>query len=461
MPTVVDAAIATTEATTRKIDEAPPFAGDFTADLPLLRDLLAAERDAVAALPPVAERGGAVRAAAGALSTSALAVRQLFLRHHGETLYQELTDGLRQAPRLNELAAAAADRIPGLVPTAAELVAERRFPQVHKEGRERELGVLFWSFLRSPRAGRHLQHTMLQPTPRALAELPAFRARGFADLGVATVERRDGIGEVTLRNTAYLNAEDDEAVEALETAVDLALLDDGIGVGVLRGAPMTHPRYEGRRVFSAGINLTHLYHGRISLLDFLLRRELGYISKFFRGLAGPLQYDGDWEPAAEKPWVGAVDTFAIGGGTQITLVLDHVVAERDAYFSLPALQEGIIPGASNLRLPRLAGARLARQAIFANRRIAAASADGRLLCDETAAPEDMDAAVTAAASRLDNPAVSANRRMVHLGEEPPATFRRYMAGYALEQSRRLYSADLIANLERTWIARSTGREQTR
>ena len=47
---------------------------------------------------------------------------------------------------------------------------------------------------------------------------------------------------------------------------------------------MTHPRYRGRRVFSAGINLKALHVGGISLLDFLLRRELGYISKLMRGI---------------------------------------------------------------------------------------------------------------------------------------------------------------------------------
>jgi thioesterase DpgC len=458
MLTVMDAASASADTATRRIETAPAPTGDFDTDLLRLGELLDQERGALDGLPSAADRNPTEATAAGRLRGAGLTLRQTFVRLHANALYQRLTDDRRLSPRLNELAAAAAELLPGLVPTAEELTQERKRIQVHKEGREAELGVLFWGFLRSPDSGRHLQHTMLQPTARAVAALPDFKATGFADLGVATVRRDQGIGEVTLRNSAYLNAEDDEAVEALETAVDLALLDDGIAVGVLRGAEMTHPRYAGRRVFSAGINLTHLYHGQISLLDFLLRRELGYISKFYRGLAGPQQFDGEWEPSVEKPWVGAVDTFAIGGGTQITLVLDHVVAEQDSYFSLPALQEGIIPGVSNLRLPRVAGARLARQAIFADRRIAAGSEAGRLLCDETAPPERMDATVAAAANRLANPAVIANRRMVHLGEEPVDTFRGYMAGYALEQSRRLYSADLIANLERTWIARNPRRE---
>ena len=52
-----------------------------------------------------------------------------------------------------------------------------------------------------------------------------------------------------------------------------ALLDPAVRVGVLRGGEMSHPRYRGKRVFSAGINLKSLHAGEISLVDFLLRRD--------------------------------------------------------------------------------------------------------------------------------------------------------------------------------------------
>lgn len=79
--------------------------------------------------------------------------------------------------------------------------------------------------------------------------------------------------------------------------------------------------------------------------------------------------------------------------------------------------------------------------------------EAALLCDEIVPADRMDQAVEAAASRLDNPAVPANRRMLRLAEEPVDVFRSYMAEYALEQTRRLYSADLVTNLESSWIAR--------
>lgn len=125
---------------------------------------------------------------------------------------------------------------------------------------------------------------MRKPTRRALDLLPEFRRTGRLRLGAVDIERGgDGGARLTVVNNHCLNAEDNRHVEDMETAVDLTLLDPGVKVGVLRGGVMDHPRYQGRRVFSAGINLAHLHEGRISYVDFLLRRELGYIAKLLRG----------------------------------------------------------------------------------------------------------------------------------------------------------------------------------
>ena len=73
--------------------------------------------------------------------------------------------------------------------------------------------------------------------------------------------------------------------------------------------------------------------------------------------------------------------------------MDHVIAERGCRLYLPARKEGIIPGASNLRLPRFVGDRLARQAILSGREFEAGTPDGDLLCDEIVEPGEMDAAI--------------------------------------------------------------------
>ena len=239
-----------------------------------------------------------------------------------------------------------------------------------------------------------------------------------------------------------LNAEDIQQVEAMETAVDLALLDPAVQVGVVRGGEMSHPRYLGKRVFSAGIDLKALHAGRISLVDFLLRRELGYLHKVIRGVLVPGA--ASWRsPLVEKPWVAVVEGFAIGGGAQLLLLFDHVIAASDAYISLPAAHEGIVPGAANLRLTRCAGTRLSRQIILQGRRVWASEPAARLLVDEVVEPHDLDSAIEQSTERLRGSAVIANRRMLNLAEEPPQQFLGYMAEFALLQAVRLYSDDVI------------------
>src|SRR5581483_4320387 len=118
-------------------------------------------------------------------------------------------------------------------------------------------------FLADPRTGRHLVETMLLPTPLAREHLDELRTNGSVDLGAARVTRHGPAGVLELCNPRHLNAEDGTTLAAAEAAVDLVLLDPEIEVGVFRGGVVEHPRYAGERPFGAGINLTHLYHGRI------------------------------------------------------------------------------------------------------------------------------------------------------------------------------------------------------
>jgi thioesterase DpgC len=301
--------------------------------------------------------------------------------------------------------------------------------------------------LADPAAGAHLVDSMLRPTPEALERLDDFRANGVADLGAAHLRREGGAGVLELRNPRHLNAEDDGTLPATEVAVDLALLDPGIEIGVFRGGVVEHPRYAGRRIFGAGINLTLLYRGRVSY-GFYMVRDLGYVNKLYRGLSGP-------EPV-EKLWLAAVETYAIGGACQLLHVMDHVIAERGARLLLPARKEGIIPGASNLRLPRAVGARLARQAILSGREFVAGTPEGDLLVDETVEPGDMDAAIDARVEALTSSGLvnaAANRRALRVGEEPLEVFREYMAVYAREQAVCHLSPALVENLERNWNAK--------
>lgn len=371
-------------------------------------------------------------------------LRAAFVEAHAEELYAELTGGRTRYLRIDELVHAAALAFPGLVPTEEQMAAERARPQAEKEGREIDQGIFLRGILRAPKAGPHLLDAMLRPTARAQRLLPEFLETGLVQMEAVRLERRDGVAHLTLCRDDCLNAEDAQQVDDMETAVDLVLLDPSVRVGLLRGGVMSHPRYLGRRVFCAGINLKKLSSGDIPLVDFLLRRETGYIQKIFRGL---LTEDSWHSRFTGKPWMAAVDSFAIGGGTQLLLVFDHVLAASDAYLSLPAAKEGIIPGVSNFRLSRIAGPRVARQVILGGRKLRADEPDARSIVDEVVPPEEMDAAIDAALARLDGEAVAANRHMVNLSEEPPEEFRRYIAEFALQQALRIYGADVIGKVD--------------
>ena len=278
---------------------------------------------------------------------------------------------------------------------------------------------------------------MLRPTEAALERLDEFRATGVADLGGTYLERRGRAAYLEIRNDRHLNAEDCDTLPTTEAAVDLALLDPEVEVGVIRGAVVSHPRYAGRRVFGAGLNLTHLYHGRIDYL-FFVTRDLGYVNKLFRGLSAEEHRPGEPEETTEKLWVAAVETFAIGGACQILHTVDHVIATRGTRLYLPARKEGILPGASNLRLPRSVGDRLARQAILSGLEFEAGTPHGDLLCDEVVdSPDEMDAAIAARVDALTSSGLvnaAGNRRALRVGAEPLDVFRQYMATFCREQA---------------------------
>jgi enoyl-CoA hydratase/carnithine racemase len=380
--------------------------------------------------------------------------RESYLREHAEEIYADLTDDLATPLRVEELVERAAERFPGLAPTRAELAAERERPLAEKEGAEIAQGLLLAHVLASPRAGAHLVWAMLRPTPEALERLPELQASGEVDLGAAVVRREGAAGVVEMRNPRHLNAEDDTTLGATEVAVDLVLLDPEVEICVLRGGVVDHPRYAGRRILGAGINLTHLYRGLISYLFYVVR-DLGYVNKIYRGLSGPEPVPGPLEETSEKLWIAAAETYAIGGACQLLHVVDHVIAERGCRLYLPARKEGIIPGASNLRLPRVVGDRIARQAILSGREFEAGTPDGDLLCDEVVEPGEMDAAIARRVQALTSSGLvnaAANRRALRLGQEPGDVFRAYMALYAREQAFCHFSPALVRNLERNWSA---------
>jgi thioesterase DpgC len=435
----------------------PILTGEFEADA---RDSSTFWRRATSLLrklPPKPKRNGVEQAAAEALFSDARASRESFLAAHIEPVYDRLTERGSTFRRLDDLVYGAAAVVPGLVPTQKEVRAEAAHPQRDKDGVEIDQGLFFAHALSRPRIGQHLCHAMLLPRPEIAALSEEFATRGALDLGAARLTRRGKAVHLDMINPRFLNAEDDTTLAETELAVDVATLDPTTEIAVMRGVAVDNEKYRGKRIFGAGINLTHLYRGKIPYLWFLIR-DLGYVHKLIRGVARPESVPDDVNGhGVEKLWIAAVDTFAIGGHCQALLCMDYVLAASDAFLTLPARKEGIIPGFSNLRLPRFVGDRIARQAILYERRLECDSPEGRLICDEIAPPREMDAAVDRVVEGLTSAgAVSAigNRRAFRVGQESLDLFRRYASVYAREQAYCHFSPALIANLERNWDAKN-------
>ena len=290
-------------------------------------------------------------------------------------LYEQLT---RERPlRADELVYAAAEHVPEL-PTREQVAAERELLQKDKQGLEIAQGAFLGDVLADPECGRHLiDDDAAADAARARQPRRAAATTGRVDLGTRDGRAAAGsVGIVELRNPRHLNAEDDTTTGPFEAAIDLVLLDDAIEIGVLRGGVVEHERYAGRRIFGAGLNLTHLYRGQISYLFFPVR-DLGLVHKVFRGLS---------DPPVEKLWIAAAETYAIGGACQLLLTVDHIVAEAGLPLHAAGAQRGDHPrrrepaaAALRRRPPRAPGDPVRRRARArgAGRRDRGAGRDGR------------------------------------------------------------------------------------
>ncbi len=394
--------------------------------------------------------------AAGIIQIQCRDAREKFMELHADAVYRKLTKNFDYSLRVDELCYDASKLVPGLVPTRKEVDAESKLMQSEKDGVEVDQGIFLSHILAHKRTGMHLCASMLRMKMAAVELMPEYIKKGVIDLGPARVERKGKTSIVTIENPRFLNAEDDDTLADTETAADIAIFDPISEICVLRGGVVEHPKYKGRNVFSAGINLTHLYQGRIPFLWYI-ERDMGAVNKMLRGVAVGANPDEMYGGTQEKPWVAQLDVFAIGGGCQYLLAMDYVVAGSDAYMTLPARKEGIIPGVANLRLPRFVGPRIARQAIMMGKRLDCDSPEGRMICDVVVPPGEVESTVMQICDDFTSSGVvsaASNRRAFRVGEEPLDTFRRYMAVYCREQAYCHFSPALIANLEKHWNAAS-------
>ena len=427
------------------------FTGVLDFDATLLKSATAEMEARLLSMPARRDRDAVTMRDAETLHETARDLRTKFMRLHAEAVYDHLTAMRTRMMRIDELIDLAGQQFGGLTPSADLLLAERERCQKEKEGWDVDLGIVMRGFLSVPSIGTHLIDAMLMPMAGAIELLDDFRKDGFVNLDSVLIKRQGNAAYVTLNRPDVLNAENHQLLRDLELAVDLALLDDEVRVGVLRGGQMRHQKYRGKRVFCAGIDLRALCAGQISLIDFFLSRELGLLNKLRRGVLVRAEATGQ-DRFSDKPWVGVVETFAIGGGMQLLLSLDYVIAEEGAYVCLPAANDGIVPGAANLRLTRYFGSRLAREIVFIGAKVQTSDSESRLLFNKVCASDDVQRSIESAIALLTLPAVGAGRVMLNLAEEPIDDFRAYIAEFAVTQARRSLSKDVTSKLEEQWAA---------
>lgn len=196
------------------------------------------------------------------------------------------------------------------------------------------------------------------------------------DDGVRT-EQKGQVLVVTM-DRPKANAINHAMSRAMFRAFDRLQTDPGLSVGILCSA---NPR-----IFSGGWDLKEVAAG-IRLPDDYYDPVIGHGRGGFAGLSE------NWE--LNKPLIAAVQGAAVGGGFEMILACDTILAAEDAYFQLPELMRGFLPDAGGIqRLPKLIPPKVAATMILTGRRMSALEAKNwGLVHDVVPVAELMDEAM--------------------------------------------------------------------
>jgi enoyl-CoA hydratase len=171
----------------------------------------------------------------------------------------------------------------------------------------------------------------------------------FELINVRTEAGRVGI--VTLNRPKQLNALNDQLMDELGAALKGFDADPAIGCMVLTGS---------EKAFAAGADI-----GAMASYSFADVYKGDYITR-------------NWEQirSIRKPVIAAVSGFALGGGCELAMMCDFIIAADNARFGQPEIKLGIIPGAGGTqRLPRAVGKAKAMDMVLTGRMMDAAEAD--------------------------------------------------------------------------------------
>ncbi|RTM08837.1 MAG: 2,3-dehydroadipyl-CoA hydratase [Hyphomicrobiales bacterium] len=174
----------------------------------------------------------------------------------------------------------------------------------------------------------------------------------------------DGVLLLTLNRAGKLNALSKTLLEQLRDSLGRALADPSVGCVVLTGAG---------RAFSAGADISDMLERGVASYSDPRRLQCWSAIESFA-----------------KPVIAAVNGFAFGGGLELALLCDIVVASETAKFATPEIKIGSFPGdGGTQRLPRLVGRSFAMQMVLTGMTVDARLAERKGLVSEVLPPEEL------------------------------------------------------------------------
>jgi enoyl-CoA hydratase len=224
-----------------------------------------------------------------------------------------------------------------------------------------------------------------------------------------SVEHDGSLAIVTIRREAALNALSSRVMADLTHAAGELELAEDVRVVAVTGA--------GSKAFVAGADIAEM-------------KDLAPAqAQAFAEMGGNL---GHAIEHSSKPWIAAVNGFALGGGCELALACDFIIAADHAKFGQPEVKLGVIPGfGGTQRLARRVGVAKAKELCFTGDVVAAAEALRIGLADQLVPAAELMTRVRELAGKIaaNGPlAVAEAKRLIHLGQSMPLD-----AALALEQ----------------------------
>ena len=241
-------------------------------------------------------------------------------------------------------------------------------------------------------------------------------------MGYKTIQyKTEGrVGVITLNRPEALNALCDELTTELAAALAACEADDEIGCVVLTGS---------KKAFAAGADIKELQ------------------ARDMVGLYNTDPFAETWEAVARfrKPIIAAVSGYALGGGCEIAMMCDFIIASETAKFGQPEINLGVMPGAGGTqRLPRAVGKAKAMDMCLTGRMMDAEEAERAGLVSRVVPADDfmdvvMEAAESIAAKSLPVAMMTKEtvNRSFEIGLTEGVRFERrvFMSQFALEDQK--------------------------